>query len=64
MSEEAPSSERVTLVKLAIQGVLATVVLVGMVWIILTPNASDAATKGALVIISSAAGFLFGKHSG
>jgi hypothetical protein len=59
---DPPESERLALAKLVIQGVLALVVLVGMVWIILSP-VNEAATKGALVIISSAAGFLFGRHS-
>ena len=61
MSEEMPS-ERLTLVKLAIQGILALVVLVGMIWIIISPT-TDEVSKAALVIISSAAGFLFGRHS-
>lgn len=46
-----------------IQGILALVVVVGMVWIVVTPSVSDEATKAALVIISSAVGFIFGRQT-
>jgi hypothetical protein len=48
--------------KLAIQGVLALVLILAMTWIVLSP-ASDEASKAALVIIGSTVGFLFGKHT-
>jgi hypothetical protein len=62
-ANEAPnSSERLPLVKLLIEGVLALVLLVGMVWIVLSP-VTDEATKGALVILGGAAGFIFGRQT-
>jgi len=56
------SDRHVLLVKLAIQGVLAVVLLIAMTWIVLSPS-SDEASKAALVIVGSTVGFLFGKHS-
>jgi len=51
------------IIRLIIQAVLALVLIVGMIWIILTPAVNDEVTKAALVVISSAAGYLFAKHS-
>jgi hypothetical protein len=65
LSQPSPSpasSERLPLVKLLIEGVLALVLLVGMVWIVLSP-VTDEATKGALVILGGAAGFIFGRQT-
>jgi hypothetical protein len=57
------SERHVELFKLAVQAVLAMVLLIGMLWIILSPATNDAATKSALVIVSSAAGYIFGKNT-
>lgn len=57
------SERHVELFKLAVQAVLALVLLIGMLWIILSPNTNDTATKSALVIVSSAAGYVFGKNT-
>lgn len=62
MSDEASDSERIKLVKLITQSVLALVLLIGMVWIVLSP-VTDEATKGALVILGGAAGFIFGRQT-
>jgi hypothetical protein len=59
---ESPQSERIVLVKLISQGVLALVLLIGMIWIVLSP-VTDEATKGALVILGGAAGFVFGRQT-
>jgi len=50
-------------IKLIIQAVLALVLIVGMIWIILTPTVTDEIAKAALVVVSSAAGYLFAKHT-
>jgi len=52
-----------TIVRLVIQAILALVLLAGMIWVVLSPNVTDEVTKAALVVISSAAGYLFAKHS-
>jgi len=51
------------IVSLIIQAVVAIVLVVAMTWIVLSPTATDEAAKAALVVIGSAMGFLFGKHS-
>ena len=53
-------NERV--LNMIIQGVIALVLIVAMTWIIVNP-VSDEATKGALVIVSSAVGFIFGRQT-
>lgn len=59
---ESPRSERLAIIQIAVQGVLALVLLIGMVWIVLSP-VTDEATKGALVILGGAAGFIFGRQT-
>jgi hypothetical protein len=59
---DPPPSDRLALVKLLIQGVLALVLLLAMTWIVVSP-VSDEASKAALVIVGSTIGFLFGRHS-
>ncbi len=59
---DPPESERLALVKLITQAVLALVLLIGMIWIVLSP-VTDEATKGALVILGGAAGFIFGRQT-
>lgn len=61
-STESPRSERLAIIQIAVQGVLALVLLIGMVWIVLSP-VTDEATKGALVILGGAAGFIFGRQT-
>ena len=61
-ADETPDSELLALVKLISQSVLALVLLIGMVWIVLSP-VTDEATKGALVILGGAAGFIFGRQT-
>jgi ABC-type nickel/cobalt efflux system permease component RcnA len=51
------------IVSLIIQAVVAVVLVVAMTWIVLSPTATDEAAKAALVVIGSAMGYLFGKHS-
>jgi hypothetical protein len=51
------------IVSLIIQAVVAVVLVVAMTWIVLSPAATDEAAKAALVVIGSAMGYLFGKHS-
>jgi hypothetical protein len=54
--------QHLELVKLAIQGLLALVLILAMTWIVVSPT-SDEASKAALVVIGSTVGFLFGKHT-
>ena len=57
------SEQHVAVYRLVIQAVIALVLLVAMTWIVLSPNTSDTASKAALVVVSSAMGFLLGKHT-
>jgi hypothetical protein len=57
------SDQHVEIAKLAVQAVLAVVVVVAMTWIVLSPTATDEAAKAALVVVSGATGFLFGKNT-
>ena len=56
------SDQHVAVYRLVIQAVIAVVLLVAMTWIVLSPATSDTASKAALVVVSSAMGFLLGKH--
>jgi hypothetical protein len=56
------SDQHVAIYRLVIQAVIAVVLLVAMTWIVLSPATSDTASKAALVVVSSAMGFLLGKH--
>ena len=58
------SEQHVAVYQLVIQAVLAIVLVVAMTWIVLSPTTSDSAAKAALVVVSSAMGFLFGRHTG
>lgn len=53
---------QLALAKIVIEALLALVLIITMTWVILSPT-SDEVTKGALVIISAATGYLFGKHT-
>jgi hypothetical protein len=57
------SDQHVVVYRLVIQAVIAVVLLVAMTWIVLSPATSDTASKAALVVVSSAMGFLLGKHT-
>ena len=57
------SDQHVAVYRLVIQAVIAVVLLLTMSWIVLSPATSDAASKAALVVVSSAMGFLLGKHT-
>ena len=56
------SEDKLAIVKVVIEGLLALVLVVGMIWIVLSP-VTDQATKGALVILGGAAGFIFGRQT-
>lgn len=57
-------SEHTTeVIRLIVEAVIALVLLVAMTWIVVTPTTSDEAAKGALVIVGSAVGFLFGRQT-
>jgi len=49
-------------IHLIIEGVLAVVLIVAMTWVVLSP-VSDEVTKGALVIVSGATGYIFGRRT-
>lgn len=53
----------VELIKTITTAVIALVLLIAMTWIVLSPNVSDELSKGALVIIGAAVGYLFGRES-
>lgn len=46
---------------LVIQGILTLVLIVGMIWIVVSPNTGDEAVKAALAILGAATGFIFGR---
>jgi len=56
------TDQQLALAKLLVTAVMAVVLILAMTWIIVTP-VSDEATKGALVIIGSAVGFIFGRET-
>ncbi len=58
------SDHQLEVAKLMIQAVVAIALVAAMTWIVLSPTATDEASKAALVVVSSAMGFLFGKHAG
>lgn len=51
------------IVSIIVQGVLALVLVIGMIWIVIEPSVNDETTKAALVIIGSAVGFIFGRQT-
>ena len=57
------NDQRVEVAKLVIEAVIAIVLVVAMSWIVLSPAATDEASKAALVVVSGAMGFLFGKRT-
>lgn len=42
---------------------MAIVLVVAMTWIVLSPTATDEAAKAALVVVSGATGYLFGRNT-
>lgn len=52
----------IALAKLVITAIMSIVLIVAMTWIVLAP-VSEEATKGALVIIGTAVGFIFGRET-
>lgn len=57
------SDRHVTVIKLALQAVMAIVLVVAMTWIVLSQTATDEAAKAALVVVSGATGYLFGRNT-
>lgn len=57
------SDQQVELIKLGITACLTVVLLIAMTWLVLSPQVSDELSKGALVIISSTVGFVFGRET-
>jgi len=47
---------------LIIESILAVILIVAMTWVVLSP-VSDEVTKGALVILSAATGYIFGRRT-
>ena len=60
MSE--PPDRRLELAKVGATVVIAVALIVGMTWIVLSPY-SDETNKAALLVLSSALGFLFGRET-
>lgn len=54
--------DRLELAKVAATVVIAVVLIVGMTWIVLSPY-SDETNKAALMVLSSALGFIFGRET-
>ena len=49
-------------IHLIIEAVIAVILIVAMTWVVLSP-VSDEVTKGALVILSGATGYIFGRRT-
>ena len=49
-------------IHLIIEAVIAVILIVAMTWVVLSP-VSDEVTKGALVILSGATGYMFGRRA-
>jgi len=49
-------------IHLIIEAVIAVILILAMTWVVLSP-ASDEVTKGALVIVSGATGYIFGRRT-
>lgn len=50
-------------IRLVVQAVIAIVLVIAMTWIVLSPNTTDEASKAALIVVSSAMGYLLGKQT-
>ena len=57
-----PAPERLELAKVIATVVIAVVLIVGMTWIVLSPY-SDETNKAALLVLSGALGFIFGRET-
>jgi hypothetical protein len=57
-----PARERLELAKVISTVVIAVVLIVGMTWIVLSPY-SDETNKAALIVLSSAVGYIFGRET-
>jgi hypothetical protein len=53
---------RLDLIRVITGAVVAIVLIVAMTWIVVSP-ASDAISKAALMVISTAVGFIFGRET-
>jgi len=61
---DAPMTDQhLELAKLVVTAVMAIVLIVAMTWIVVSPNTDEAAIKGALVIVGSSVGFIFGRET-
>ena len=54
--------QRLELAKVGATVVIAVVLIVSMTWIVLSPY-SDETNKAALIVLSSAVGYIFGRES-
>jgi len=57
------TDQHLELAKLVVTAVMAIVLIVAMTWIVVSPNTDEAAIKGALVIVGSSVGFIFGRET-
>ncbi len=62
MRPPGPASPSLELAKVVATVVVAVVLIVGMTWIVLSPY-SDETNKAALLVLSSALGFIFGRET-
>ena len=57
-----PPEQRLELAKVGATVVIAVVLIVAMTWIVLSPY-SDETNKAALIVLSSAVGYIFGRET-
>ena len=58
----ASHPQRLELAKVLATVVIAVVLIVAMTWVVLSPY-SDETNKAALIVLSSAVGYIFGRES-
>lgn len=57
------SQRQAELAKLIVESIVFLSLVLTMAWIVISPTTTDEASKAALVIVGSAVGFLFGRHT-
>jgi hypothetical protein len=57
------TDQHLALVKTIATAIIAIVLIVAMTWVVASPTTTDAVSKAALLIISSAVGFMLGRET-
>lgn len=57
------NEHHLALVKTIATAVISIVLIVAMTWVVASPTTTDAVSKAALLIVSSAVGFMLGRET-